>query len=765
MRKILSCLALLNCLSCQPQPASNLAAKAEVSSGLPTREELLQQFRNERRLLIVYGDGLESVAQQVKQRHRRTECTLIPEGEVSRGQLKTSALLLIGANWANPVARELVSQLPFDMEEGILQFGSHHIGGANTVFCLSFYPNPLARALPIGLITAFDPGDILRFYQQRKAEGFSVYNWASMGYEVYQNGQRLLMGAFDEKKWEPDSSTEFDFTNARDTAMAGRYFNFFLHQVPPTSDQTRELINNCEAHAEKILAFCQAAPLSHPIPCHLYPSLEQKGLRLDNTQPAQADFSRGEVHLVANEIFRGRQAGPENALLLRQMLGRPKLEAMERGLALYFTDNWQEKGYAYWAARLYQSGNIAPLAEILDNEQFNNGSPLVMGCLSASFVDFLIGHWGRRLFLERYASWRPSPEELPRLEASWHENLSKPQPQPLSPSPHHPASSAPPLPYLKGFNFAHEGYAIYNGYGSGLASESLRELHSLGANAVAIVPYSYMRNAQAPSTLPFMTHAGSETDEGVIHDAFVARQLGMKTVLKPQIWLGGGSWPGDVEMQSEADWNAFFNHYYRWMRHYALLAEMNGMDMLCIGVEFAKATLEREQDWRELIGKLRGLYSGPMTYSANWGKEFENLQFWDALDYIGLNGYYPLSQSESPSDEELSAAFQRVLHLAGQVSRQYGKPLLFTEIGFTSTPEPWAAPHKDRDGSPYNGQAQERCYRIVMANLQAETDWCKGILWWKFPTYLSRGGPGHTGFTPNGKPAEKAVKEGFGRLP
>lgn len=761
MRKTLFCLALLNCLSCKPQPASKLGAKADPGHPLPGREELQRRFREEGRLLIVYSDELEGIAQQVKERMRRAECSLLPEAEASREQLKGSPLLLLGTGWSNPAVKELISRLPFRMEGEALQFASRHITGPDIVFSLSFYPNPLASSLPIGIITSLDQASISRFYEHRREEGLPAYSWAAMGYEVYQGGRRLLMGQFNEKDWAPDGSTEFDFIGAKDTTVSGQYFDFILHQVPATADHTRQLMESCEANAARLAAFCGQAAPARLIPCHLYPSLEQKGLFLNNTQPAQADFRKGAAHLVVNEIFRGQHAGPENALLLRSLIGQPRLEALEWGLALHYTANWQEKGYAYWASRLYQSGNMAPLAEILDNEQLAQGSPLVMGCLAASFVDFLIGHWGREAFLERYAGWQPRPEEMRQLERAWHEQLQQSQP-PYTLS---LQGKQQPLPYLKGFNFAHEGYAIYNGYGSGLASQSMQQMKGLGANAIAIVPYSFMQDARSPSPLPFMLRAGSETDEGVARDAAIARQLGIKTVLKPQIWLGGASWPGDVDMQNETDWKQFFDYYYRWMRHYALLAEMNDMDMLCIGVEFAKATLQREQDWRALIRKLRGLYSGPLTYSANWGSEFENLQFWDALDYIGLNCYYPLSEHAAPADEELSAAFQRVLHLAGRVSRQYGKPLLFTEIGFTSTPTPWITPHKDRDGSPYNGEAQERCYRIVMENLRAETDWCKGILWWKFPTYLSHGGPGNTGFTPNGKPAEAAVREGFGRLP
>lgn len=756
MRKaFLYYLAFLNCLSCKPQPASTLAARASPDAPLPGREELLQRFREERRLLIVYSEGLEAAAQQVKQSLRRAECSILPESDARREQLQASAVLLLGSNWANPPVQEAVSQLPFNLENGELRFSGRRFADPGTVLSISFYPNPLAPGRPLGIITAARTEAITDLLRQRGEDGHSPFSWAAMGYEVYEDGRRLLMGQFDEKSWQPDTGAAFDFTTSRDTIVQGRHFRFTLHQIQPSTGVVQSLMEDCEANAARVLAFCGGQAPGQPIPCHLYNSIEEKGLRLNDTRPAQADFSRGAAHLVANAAFPGQYAGAGNALLLRRLLGKPKTEALEQGLTLYFTTNWQKKGYDYWAARLHQSGNMAPLAEILDNDQLARESPLVAGCLTASFVGFLVGHWGRETFLERYANWQPTPEEIRRLEAAWRLRLQTP-PQPQPPP--------PPLPYLKGFNFAHEGYAIYNGYGSGLSRQSLQQLQALGATAVAIVPYSYMRDALTPAPLPFMSRAGTETDESIIQDAFTARQLGMKTVLKPQIWLGGGSWPGDVEMQSETDWEQFFDHYYRWMRHYALLAEMNGMDMLCIGVEFAKATL-RENDWRALIRRLRGLYSGPMIYSANWGKEFENLQFWDALDYIGLNCYYPLSQETAPADEELSAAFRRVLHLAGRVSRQYGKPLLFTEIGFTSTPAPWIAPHKDRDGAPFDGQAQERCYRIVLENLKGETEWCHGILWWKYPSDLSHGGEGHTGFSPNGKPAEKAVKEWFVKLP
>ncbi len=758
MRRIIIFLAILACFSCKNRPA-HLEAKAAPSPPPPSREELIDRFREEQLLLIVYSEGLEELAQQLRERFRRAECRLLPEKEASRKQLRQSSLLLLGAEWSNPAVRELVSRLPFDIKGEALKFGRHLISGPNTILSLSFYPNPLDRKLPLSITTAFEAADITKFYQTRREAGLSTFSWASMGYEVYQDGRRLLMGAFDEETWEPEGETAFDFTQAKDTSLQGQFFEFILHQVSPAAEYTRRLMESCEANAGRLLDFLGGEALPEPIPCHIYNSIEQKGLRLNNTQPAQADFTGKAAHMVANEIFAGQQAGAENAILLRQVLGKPQKPALEEGLSIFFTQNWQGKGYRYWANRLYRSGNLPPLSELFDDEQFQQESPLVRGCLAAVFVDFLIHHWGKAAFLEQYPGWQAGEASLYAVRQPWQQYLEQ-----LPAEPELPAYA--PLPYLKGFNFAHEGYAIYNGYGSGLASQSLRQQAEMGVNAVAIVPYSYLRNPRAPSPFPLMQRAGSETDEGVVHDAYTARQLGMATILKPQVWLGRGSWPGDVEMQSEEDWRQFFDHYYRWMRHYALLAEINRMDMLCVGVEFSKATLQRPDDWRRLIRKLRGIYSGPMVYAANWGKEFESLEFWDELDYIGLDCYYPLSQEEKPGEEELKAAFQNVLQRAQAVSEKYSRPVIFTEIGFTSTTTPWKEPHKDGRGRAYDGEAQKQCYRIVMEALSTENEnWNHGLLWWKFPTYLSDGGPNHKGFTPNGKPAEEVVREWFGKLP
>ena len=167
-----------------------------------------------------------------------------------------------------------------------------------------------------------------------------------------------------------------------------------------------------------------------------------------------------------------------------------------------------------------------------------------------------------------------------------------------------------------------------------------------------------MRNHREATFLPFARGVGDENDESVINVIYGARQLGMQSLLKPQVWLSRGSWSGFVEMDSPEEWERFFDYYYRWIRHYALLAEIHEVEALSIGVEFGKATLGHEEEWKKIFRKIRGIYGGQLTYCANWGEEFENLSFWDELDFIGLNCYYPPQQKRSAFQKRIAATLR-----------------------------------------------------------------------------------------------------------
>lgn len=517
-----------------------------------------------------------------------------------------------------------------------------------------------------------------------------------------------------------------------------------------------ETINKIRQYFKQIVAFSgQSLPKKGILKYFFYADPETKGLTTQNSSPCHIDFDKKEVHLIVSNIFNDFYLGQSNELILQAVLGEQPIECLQKGLAIYLSENWQRFGFRFWAKKLLIAEQLPALSDLIDESKWEYSSDLIYGSAAASLVDFLIKKHEATYFIKKYKAGLFSSNELADLEKEWKEHCSSYSPETIN--------KTASLPYLKGFNFAHEGYRIYNGYGSRKAAQALQHLSNLQANAIAIVPYSFARYPKKPHPIPVAKRAGSENDESVIQSSEQAQALGMTVVLKPQIWVGRGMWTGDIEMSGDVDWILFFKQYGHWIAHYAILAEIYDWESLCIGTELVATTLNRENDWKLLAQNLRHLYTGQLTYAANWGDEFEKLSLWEELDYIGLNCYYPLSKKDDPTDRELKKGFDEVIQKIETVYKKYKKPIVFTEIGFPCIEAPWKEPHNDYGDFTPNANHQQRCYEVVFEKIKNQP-WCNGILWWKYPSDLEHNPRRKTGFTPHNKLAEGVVARWFKQL-
>ncbi|NAS32230.1 hypothetical protein GTQ40_14690 [Flavobacteriaceae bacterium R38] len=730
---------------------------------IPTQRQLRRAFFEKRELLIVY----EAKDQKLKQKYKslldqisqsttfgRRNITIRYKAAsaVNENDLKNNVLLLIGTPASNSMIKRLSVDLPISFSEDQITFNQNTYINNEKLLSILYYPNPENYKLPVSFLIGNDENTVFNFFSTKIKEGSRSLLGQNMDYEIYHHNNRVLMGNFD-SQWKIDKTVYFDYTSGNDTIYKSEHFDFITHQNTISQTEISDLASKIEYTTKQITDFTGSRKDLPRFSYHIYKTAEDKGLMINNTNQANFSVQDNSIHTVINKKYKGNYIEKENALLLHHLLDSSKTIALEKGLPVYFTKKWQREGYLYWAARLFESGNSLSLKEVLDNELIQKESPLIGDCMSATVVTFLLKEWGRALFLKKYKAWKPSDVEIRKLEPKWKSYLSQ-----LAIKIKKKTRIKPQLSNLKGFNFAHEGYSIYNGYLSRKATQALEKQKEMGGNAIAIVPYSYLSNNNTPDYFPISNWPGSENDQGIIHSALEAKHLGMTTMLKPQVFVGN-SWPGEIEMKSEDDWNIFFDHYYRWIRHYAFLAEIHQIDMLCMGVEFSVATLTHEHKWKEMFRKIKGFYQGLVTYAANWGEEFESVGFWDELDFIGLNSYYPLSKKDNPTDEELKASFEVVKSKIEKVYKKFKKPIVFTEIGFRSMNMPWKNPYEDGDNS-FNEEHQERCYRIIFEGLQ-DVSWCKGILWWKFPSFLEYRGIKNDAFTPNNKKAEATVKEWF----
>lgn len=318
--------------------------------------------------------------------------------------------------------------------------------------------------------------------------------------------------------------------------------------------------------------------------------------------------------------------------------------------------------------------------------------------------------------------------------------------------------------FQKGITFTH-GYRGGDNMRSQLADESLRYLRQqLKVEWIAINPFGYQRTV-ADTEIGFR---GDPPDEHLADGIREARALGFKVMLKPHIWLrhqSDGAWRGTIGFESEQNWQAWFSSYERFLLHYARIAAETETEIFCIGVELSRTVIERPEEWRQLIARVREIYPGDLTYAANWWEDYDVVELWDELDYIGVNAFFPISGAEGPTDlAALSAGAQTVADRIEVVQARTGKPVLLTEVGFRSvrgaTVRPWEWPR--RDDRAIDLHLQERAYQAVLEAFWPR-DWFYGLYWWKWHSDMSRGGAQNNGFTPRGKPAEEVIADWYGR--
>ncbi len=254
---------------------------------------------------------------------------------------------------------------------------------------------------------------------------------------------------------------------------------------------------------------------------------------------------------------------------------------------------------------------------------------------------------------------------------------------------------------------------------------------------------------------------GTPTDDGVIHMIQTAHGLGLSVMLKPHVdlsddpdhWRGqiGKGWKGQPQK-----WRRWFRSYRRFVYHFATLAEAQGVEQLSVGCELA-GTVGRQRQWREIVAGVRERFSGTLTYAATIGGEETRIRWWDAVDLIGVDAYYELTDQTDPTLQDLKDAWTpHVQDLADLSAAWSDEPILFTEIGYRSIDGANMAPWDWQTQGTVDLQEQADCYEAAFASVWNEP-WFAGMFWWDWSSDPTVGGPDDTNYTPFDKPAEDVL--------
>ena len=171
---------------------------------------------------------------------------------------------------------------------------------------------------------------------------------------------------------------------------------------------------------------------------------------------------------------------------------------------------------------------------------------------------------------------------------------------------------------------------------------------STGSTWIAVIPYAFTMQGKAAVHYkqPQKTNGGENAPRASWKPIKQAKANHLQVMLKPQVYIPG-SWTGGMEYTSEAEWIDWENDYTDYILSMAEIAQSHEVELFCIGTEFCKSIAQRPDFWRQLIEKVRKIYRGKITYSANWD-DWDKVPFWNDLDYIGTGGYFPLVQADTP---------------------------------------------------------------------------------------------------------------------
>lgn len=290
-----------------------------------------------------------------------------------------------------------------------------------------------------------------------------------------------------------------------------------------------------------------------------------------------------------------------------------------------------------------------------------------------------------------------------------------------------------------------------------VGAESFDPIVSVNGNSVSIIPFGFVYNNDSVVLHNQSFQWWGEKDDGVIELSNLAHSKGLKVMIKPQIWLLNGQFTGNFVMDTESQWQAFESSYRDYILHFADLAESLNCDAFSIGTEFKSFVANRPVFWDNLIDSTRAHFSGNITYAENWDA-FYDFPFWSQLDFIGIDAYFPLSNEQTPTVEELETGWLPHLSTISTVQSQIGIPVVFTEFGYRSVDHCGQEPWDSSTGGNVNLEAQNNAYTALFHTFW-DKEWFEGGFVWKwFPDHANAGGLTNNRFTPQNKPTEQTLQ-------
>ena len=316
------------------------------------------------------------------------------------------------------------------------------------------------------------------------------------------------------------------------------------------------------------------------------------------------------------------------------------------------------------------------------------------------------------------------------------------------------------MPTMKGMTVNAWSAEAYN---TSDYDQSITNLSNIRANWVLFTIFWFMESPTSADIHP-RYDLYSASNSSLIHAIQKAHELGMKVALKPMVDVIGGTWRGQI---NPSNWTTWFTNYRHFIQDFAELAEANGVELYVVGTEL-KSSQQYQSSWRQVISETRTVFSKNLTYAANWDSySTTQVRFWDALDFVGVDAYFPLTNSFNPSVSQLKNGWSNSPPGWWGAGRNWtnelysthtatGKQIVFTEIGYVSKNGTNMYPWDWNVSTTLDLQEQADCYQAAL-DVFKDKSWFSGWFWWNWETDPDAGGPSEMHYTPQNKPAETVL--------
>jgi len=304
----------------------------------------------------------------------------------------------------------------------------------------------------------------------------------------------------------------------------------------------------------------------------------------------------------------------------------------------------------------------------------------------------------------------------------------------------------------------------HKGYGSPACARTMADLRRMGASWVSLTPFGRVADLQ-PTGIDMSFEAPFEVNRRAVLDAMrQAHAEGLRVFLVPHLWVESGDWRARIDPGTDEGWERWAKAYERFVLAWAEVAQEGGADLFSVGVELRSwVTTTRVRSFFPILDAIRHVYRGPLTYSANWD-DVEDTILLGELDVIGINAFYPLAEREGVSFDELYRGSERVASRVRELASTWNKPVLFTEMGYTTRPDPALRPWEWPDGMrdvTIDEPAQAEAYLALLAPLLDEPAFAGFFAWRVYADPRDVSQEAEWGFSPRGKLAELVLRDAF----